>query len=104
MTLAEQLIGKGMQLSIYDPEVHLSQLLGANRSFIERHLPHIGNMLESQIDNVIAGSDLLVIGLSGVEVSTALANLSRPDQVLLDLVGLPNRSAIRAQDQGLCWQ
>ena len=104
MTLAEQLIGKGMQLSIYDPEVHLSQLLGANRSFIEQHLPHIDNMLEKRIDNVIGASDLLVVSLSGVEDSTSLASLCRPDQVLLDLVGLPNRSAIRAQVQGLCWQ
>ena len=37
--IAEQLIGKGLGLLVYDPEVHLSRLLGANRRFIEQHLP-----------------------------------------------------------------
>jgi GDP-mannose 6-dehydrogenase len=60
VTLAEQLIGKGMQLAIYDPEVHLASLLGANRSFIEQHLPHIGQMMRAQIEEVIAESDVLV--------------------------------------------
>jgi GDP-mannose 6-dehydrogenase len=41
VTLAEQLIGKGMQLAVYDPEVRLAQLLGSNRRYIEQHMPHI---------------------------------------------------------------
>src|SRR2546427_956218 len=41
--IAQQFIGKGLNLLVYDPEVHLSQLLGANRRFIEQHLPHIGS-------------------------------------------------------------
>ncbi|MDO9235796.1 MAG: nucleotide sugar dehydrogenase [Aquabacterium sp.] len=103
VTLAEQLIGKGMQLSIYDPEVHLASLLGSNRSFIEKHLPHIGQMLRPDINEVIDDSDVLVIGLSGSDVSDALATRCRADQVLLDVVNLPNRSAIRARVEGLCW-
>ena len=103
VTLAEQLIGKGMQLSIYDPEVHLAQLLGANRSFIEKHLPHIGQMLRPDIEGVIDESDVLVVGLTGQSVFDILAIRSRPDQVLLDLVNLPNRAAIRAKVEGLCW-
>ena len=47
VTLAEQLIGKGLSLLVYDPEVHLSRLLGANRRFIEQHLPHIGNLIRA---------------------------------------------------------
>lgn len=103
VTLAEQLIGKGVQLAIYDPEVHLASLLGANRSFIEKHLPHIGQMMRAEIKDVIDESDVLVIGLSGQAVADTLASLVRPDQLLLDLVNLPNRDAIPAKVEGLCW-
>lgn len=103
VTLAEQLIGKGMQLSIYDPEVRLAQLLGANRSFIEKHLPHIGQMLRAEIEGVIDESEVLVVGLADQAVFDTLASRCRPDQVVLDLVNLPNCAAIRAKVEGLCW-
>ncbi|MEO6626304.1 MAG: nucleotide sugar dehydrogenase [Burkholderiaceae bacterium] len=103
VTLAEQLIGKGMQLSIYDPEVHLAKLLGANRSFIEKHLPHIGEMLLPDIADVIDQAEVLVVGLAGKEISDLLATRARPEQVVVDLVHLPNRIAIRAGVEGLCW-
>ncbi|OHC80872.1 MAG: GDP-mannose dehydrogenase [Rhodoferax sp. RIFCSPLOWO2_12_FULL_60_11] len=103
VSLAEQLIGKGMQLSIFDPEVRLAQLLGANRSFIEKHLPHIGQMLRADIEGVIDESEVLVVGLADQAVFDTLASLCRPDQVVLDLVNLPNCAAIRAKVEGLCW-
>ncbi|WP_296443090.1 nucleotide sugar dehydrogenase [Rhodoferax sp. UBA5149] len=103
VTLAEQLIGKGMQLSIYDPEVRLAQLLGANRSFIEKHLPHIGQMLRAEIEGVIDESEVVVVGLADQAVFDTLASRCRPDQVVLDLVNLPNCAAIRAKVEGLCW-
>ena len=103
VVLAEQLIGKGMVLSIFDPEVHLARLLGANRSFIEKHLPHIGGMLQADMQVVIDTSDVLVIGMSGDAVFDVLASGCRADQYVLDLVHLPNRSAIAAKVEGLCW-
>jgi GDP-mannose 6-dehydrogenase len=103
VTLAEQLIGKGVQLSIYDPEVHLASLLGANRSFVEKHLPHIGQMLKADLSEVIAGSELLVMGLSGADVAKQVAELARPDQYLLDLVNLPNVADFKSEVEGLCW-
>ena len=103
VTLAEQLIGKGMQLSIYDPEVHLAQLLGANRSFLEKHLPHIGQMMHAEIETVIDESEVLVVGLNGQAVFDDLAQKCRTDQILIDLVNLPNVEAIKAKVAGLCW-
>ena len=103
VTLAEQLIGKGLQLSIYDSEVHLSRLLGANRRFIETHLPHIGQLLHADLGAVIDESDVLVVGLSGSTVIEALAARARPEQTVLDLVSLPDPGRIPAQVQGLCW-
>ena len=103
VTLAEQLIGKGMQLSIYDPEVHLAQLLGANRRYIETHLPHIGQLLRAEMHAVIDESELLVVGLRGAHIFETLALHCRADQHVLDLVNLPNRAAVRARVEGLCW-
>ena len=103
VTLAEHLIGKGMHLSIYDPEVHLAKLIGANRRYIETHLPHIGQLLRADIAEVIAESEVLVVGLTGNDVSKALASQCRSDQFVLDLVNLSNPAAIRARVEGLCW-
>jgi GDP-mannose 6-dehydrogenase len=103
VTLAEQLIGKGVQLAIYDPEVHLSQLLGANRRYIEQHLPHIGQLVRADIGSVIADSEYLVVGLGGAEVQAALAAHVAPHHRLLDLVNLPNRDRFAGRIEGLCW-
>ncbi len=103
VTLAEQLIGKGLQLSIYDPEVHLSQLLGANRRYIEQHLPHIGSLVRGDLESVLAESEVVVIGMATAEVADALERLVRPDQVLIDLARLPHRERLAAQLTGLCW-
>ena len=103
VTLAEQLIGKGMQLAIYDPEVHLAKLLGANRSFVEKHLPHIGEMLSPDIADVIEGAEVLVVGLSGGDVSDALARHATADHLVLDLVHLPDSMNLSGKIEGLCW-
>ena len=81
----------------------MSQLLGANRRYIEQHLPHIGQLLRPGIETVIGESELLVVGLAGTAVADALARHARPDQIVLDLVNLPNRAAIAAKVEGLCW-
>jgi GDP-mannose 6-dehydrogenase len=103
VTLAEQLIGKGMQLVIYDPEVHLAQLLGANRRYIELHLPHIGQLVRGEIAEVLGESDVLVVGLNTPEVAQALAQGVREGQTVIDLVNLPNGAQLAGPVEGLCW-
>jgi GDP-mannose 6-dehydrogenase len=103
VTLAEQLIGKGYELRIYDPEVQLAKLLGANKSFIEQHVPHIGQMLAPELADVVAASEVLVLGSNSREVIAALARLVRPEQTVIDLVRLPADMVLRAKVLGLCW-
>lgn len=99
--LAEHFIGKGLALLVYDPEVHLSNLLGANRRFIERHVPHLGSLIRSDLADVVRDSDVLVLGLGDAKTLTALRALARPEQEVIDLVGLP---APREDNvKGLCW-
>jgi GDP-mannose 6-dehydrogenase len=101
--LAEQLIGKGIQLRIYDPEVHLSQLLGANRRFIEKHLPHIGSLLCPNLEEVVAASEVLVIGMNDRATLDLLETRLTPDKILIDLARIPAGRKFDAQVTGLCW-
>jgi len=101
--MAEQFIGKGLSLLVYDPEVHLSQLLGANRRFIEQHLPHIGSLLRGDIETVINESDVLVVGLNERRAFDALRRHVRKDQMVLDLVNVPDRASLPVAVEGLCW-
>jgi GDP-mannose 6-dehydrogenase len=101
--VAEQLIGKGLSLLVYDPEVHLSNLLGANRRFIETHVPHIGALMRHDLESVVAESELLVVGLADVATVAGLVKHVRPDQVVLDLANMSGREALRGQYVGLCW-
>ena len=101
--LAEHFIGKGCTILVYDPEVHLSSLLGANRRYIEQHLPHIGSLIRNDIAEVIAGSDVLVVGLGDAGVVAALAQHIRPEQTVIDLINIADRAALRGEYVGLCW-
>jgi GDP-mannose 6-dehydrogenase len=103
VTLAEHFIGKGLQLLVFDPEVHLSNLLGANRRFIEQHVPHIGSLLRADIAEVVAESELLVVGLNDSQTAAALKRHVRPDQIVLDLVKIPDANDLAGKYVGLCW-
>lgn len=101
--LAEHLLGKGVELFIYDPEVHLSRLLGANRRFIEQHVPHLGNLMRDDLESVVASAEVLVIGMAEKNVHAELARLARPGQRVLDLAGVANGADFKAELEGLCW-
>jgi len=103
VTLAEQLIGKGMSLLVYDPEVHLSRLLGANKRFIERHVPHIGNLIRENIAEVIDGSDVLIVSLSNASVFEQVRENVRSDQIVIDLARIPASASWPCTVEGLCW-
>jgi GDP-mannose 6-dehydrogenase len=101
--VAEQLIGKGLSLLVYDPEVHLSNLLGANRRFIETHVPHIGALMRRDLESVVAESDLLIVGLADRATIAGLVKHVRADQIVLDLANMTGREGLRGQYVGLCW-
>lgn len=101
--VAEQLLGKGLSLLVYDPEVHLSRLLGANRRFIESHIPHIGSLLRGDLEEVLSGSDILVVGLSDKAIFESLADRVRPDQIVIDLVNLPQAGRLAGNVVGVAW-
>lgn len=62
VTLIETLIGKGLQLQIYDRDVSLARLFGANKEYIERQIPHIAQLMRTSIDEVLEFAEVLVLG------------------------------------------
>ena len=101
--LAEALLGKGYQLCIYDRNVSLARLVGANRAYINEQIPHLSQHLCESIDEVIAASDVIVVGNAAPEFSEGVYRC-RPDQTVIDLIRLPlDSSRVTAQYDGICW-
>jgi GDP-mannose 6-dehydrogenase len=103
VAIAEHFFGKGLNLLVYDPEVHLSNLLGANRRFIEQHVPHIGKLMRSDLESVVAESEVLVVGLAEPRIFEVLKRSVREDHIVVDLVNIPERETLRGHYLGLCW-
>jgi GDP-mannose 6-dehydrogenase len=85
--LAEALIGKGVPLSIYDPDVALSDVFGRNRAYVHERIPHVGQLIASELDELIATSEVIVVGKRMPQVA-ALPGLVRPSHTVIDLVGI----------------
>jgi GDP-mannose 6-dehydrogenase len=103
VVMAEHLIGKGMNLKIFDSEVNLSRISGANRRYIETTIPHIGSLMKERCEEVIEGSEVVVVGLPDKQIMEVLYSKCRPDHIVLDLVGVVNKSKIAGKCYGLCW-
>ena len=102
VTLIETLIGKGYELAIYDRDVSLARLVGANKEYIEREIPHISKLMRDTIDVVLADSEIIVIGNQAKEFRS-IAERLRKDQQLLDLVRLFNDRTSNENYEGICW-
>ena len=103
VTVAERLIGKGFDLRIYDPEVNLSRLLGANKRYIEHSIPHIGSLMAGDSASVVDHAEVLIVGLASKDMLPALVERIRADQVVIDLVGLPRANLKCETYHGICW-
>ena len=100
--LVEHLLGAGRDVAIYDPHIRLDRLVGANRSLVERKLPHIASLLRSELDDVLRHSDVLVVTNECQEFSDVATRL-HPEQILIDLVRLPTLNGHGHNYVGISW-
>lgn len=87
--LAETLIGKGYELSIYDEDVALSSVFGRNREYIEQVLPHINKLMRTDLEELINDSEVLIVGKRFERLGKIRSQLC-PTQIVIDLVGVDN--------------
>jgi GDP-mannose 6-dehydrogenase len=99
--LAETLLGKGLQLKIYDRSVSMARLVGANKRYIDEQIPHLASLLCETPGEVIADSDVIVVGNRSPEFSAALTRCTS-EQTIVDLVRVPMAVSL-AGYRGICW-
>lgn len=100
--LIERLIGKGYKLKLYDRNVNIASISGANRDYIINRIPHISCLMSNSMDDVIHHGDTILIGNKDPEF-TDIMNHLREDQVVVDLVRIANIKGGYENYDGICW-
>lgn len=98
----ERLIGKGLDLRIYDKNVHMASLVGANRDFILNRIPHISKLMVNDIDEVLDHAQTVVIGNKDPDFQKVSERL-RDGQRLVDFGRITNRRSENGKYDGICW-
>jgi len=102
LEVIERLIGKGYDLRIYDKNVRLAGLFGANRDFILNRIPHISRFMVDHLDTVLDHAETVVVGNADPEFQIVPERL-RANQVLVDFVRMSNRRSEAGKYDGICW-
>ena len=99
--LVERLLGKGYDIRVFDRNVNLSRLVGANKAQIMQRLPHVANLMAESLWDVVDFSDTLVVGNNDESLSEAIGSMNSAKTVI-DLVRLPGLD-LGARYHGICW-
>lgn len=103
VVLAEKLLGKGFDLTIYDKFVKIARLLGKNKEYIDREIPHLDKLLQETPDAALARAEIVVVGHADADTRQRIIAVARNARVV-DLNGYADlRAAGFAQYEGICW-
>lgn len=100
--VVETMVGKGYDVRIYDSNVSLARLFGANKEYIEREIPHIDRLMCSTVDEVLDHADAVVIGNRSPEFDRVVETVP-PGLRVLDLVRVKDEPPTFEGYDGICW-
>jgi GDP-mannose 6-dehydrogenase len=100
--LVERLIGKGYDLRVYDSNVRMASIHGANRDYILNHIPHISRLMVDSMQEVLDHAGTIVIGNGSPEFRDA-PRLLGPNQSIVDLVRIADTRSVEGVYDGICW-
>jgi len=100
--VAERLIGKGYDLRLYDQNVNLAKLVGANREYIMNQIPHISRLMVGSFEELMEHAEIVIIGNGAAEFAKVVADRS-PDQQIVDLVRIGDETSENGGYEGLAW-
>jgi len=100
--LTERLIGKGYDLRVYDRNVSMAAIHGANRDYILHKIPHISRLMVPSIRDVLAHAQTIVIGNAAPEFADVPRRIG-DGQTIIDFVRVCDSRTILGVYEGLCW-
>jgi len=100
--IIERLTGKGYDVRIYDKNVQVARLVGANRDFILNRIPHISRLMVDNVDAVLQHAETIVIGNKSTEFESVPQRL-HAGQNLVDFVRISNSGSNNGEYSGICW-
>ncbi|BCR05276.1 GDP-mannose 6-dehydrogenase [Desulfuromonas versatilis] len=98
----ESLIGKGYELKLYDKNVNMATITGANRDYILNHIPHISRLMVRSVQDVLENSEVIVIGNGSKEFSDVLRHINS-GQIVIDFVRIGSNRTQKGRYEGICW-
>jgi GDP-mannose 6-dehydrogenase len=98
----EHLLGKGYQVRLYDRNVKVARLVGANQSYVEEHIPHVAALMCESMQDVIDQSDVIVIGNKAKEFADVVGKVG-PEKTVVDLVRIVKGRKTGGNYIGLAW-
>ena len=100
----KRLMGEGLEVRVWDEDVSLGRLAGANRQYIEEVIPHIGSVLTDNLEEVMCSSEVVILGNKSAS-RERLASLLRSDQIVIDLIHLDHAKRPGGANtyEGICW-
>jgi len=100
--LIEMLIGKGYQVTIYDEEVSLAKLYGANKRYLDETIPHVTSLMESSVSKVLDKSDLVIVSKNTDYFKNEIEGMNK-DVFVVDLVRIFADYKGRPNYEGISW-
>jgi GDP-mannose 6-dehydrogenase len=102
--LIKRLMGEGLDVRVWDEDVSLGRLAGANRQYIEEVIPHIGSVLSADLEDVLRSAEVVILGNKSAS-KERLAQYLRPEQIVIDLIHLDRAKRPEGAKtyEGICW-
>jgi GDP-mannose 6-dehydrogenase len=100
--VAQNLLGHGYQVRIYDPQLNLTRLVGSNKRLIDIKMPHLATLLHEDLPAALGTRGLVLAAQKCVTISE-LAKSITPEHHLLDINGWPELRKLPSQYEGFCW-
>lgn len=104
LEVIETMLGKGFRVGIYDEYVSIARMIGANKQYILKEIPHVSALMRQSASELVRDSDVVVIANASESAREALTDSTRANQIVIDLVRIAEvRASLNGRYHGICW-